>query len=122
MDFKAFACRLDLQSAEDLFPITEIVTVFYSHHYCADDFSVALTFGKVVPANFSPEDLCSVQNFEAMCIVDLNFVGYVGTVNDSDVVSVARLHKVDSLVKIQRLVHDNYMVNQLQITNKIIKG
>lgn len=63
-----------------------------------------------MPADFSPKDLGTVEDLESMGIVDLDFVGDVGTVDDSSIVPVARLHKVDSLVKIQRLIHDNYIV------------
>lgn len=50
-----------------------------------------------------------------MSIIDFYFVVNVGAINDGYVVSMARLYKIDSLVKIQRLIHDNYIVKS---TNK----
>lgn len=59
-----------------------------------------------------------MKDLEAMCIIDFYFLTNVGAVNDSNVVPVAGLYKIDSLVKIQRLIHDNYIVksaNESQI-------
>lgn len=53
-----------------------------------------------------------------MCIIDFYFVIDIGAINDGNVVPMAGLYKVDSLVKIQRLIHDNYIVkstNESQI-------
>jgi hypothetical protein len=84
--------------------------VFDANDHSADNFPVAFAFGEVVPPDLSPKDLRPVQNFETVGIIDFNLVGDVRTVDDGNIVPVARLHKVDSLVKIQRLIHDNYIV------------
>ena len=89
--------------------------MFYPYYNSTDNFSVAFSFRKVVSANLGPENLCTVKYLESMCIIDFYFVVNVGAVNDGNVIPMARLHKVDSLVKIQRLIHDNYIVKS---TNK----
>ena len=51
-----------------------------------------------------------MQNFEPMGIIDFYFVANIRTVDDGNIVSMAGLNKIDSLVKIHRLIHDNYIV------------
>lgn len=110
MDSEALAGRLHPQSAQHFLSNAQVIAVFDAHHHCADNFSVSLAFGEIVPANLSPEDLCAVEYFESMSVVDLYFVCDVGTVDDGDVVAVSRLDKIDSLVEAERLIHENYIV------------
>ena len=63
-----------------------------------------------------------MEYFEPMCIIDFYFVANVRAVNDGNIVSVARLYEIDSLVKIHRLIHDNYIVESTGESQiKIIK-
>ena len=89
--------------------------MFYPYYNSTDNFSVTFSFGEVVSANLSPENLCPVKYFEPMCIIDFYFVVDVWAINDGSVIPMTGLYKVDSLVKIQSLIHDNYIVKS---TNK----
>ena len=94
--------------------------MFDTYNHGTDHFSVPLSFRKVVSANFCPEYLRTMQNFEPMSIIDFYFVANIRTVNDGNIVSMAGLNKIDSLVKIHRLIHDNYIVestSESQIKN-----
>lgn len=64
-------------------------------------------------SDLCPKYLGTVEYFEAMSIIDFYFVAYIRAVNDGSIVPMAGLYKVDSLVKIHRLIHDNYIVKLL---------
>ena len=84
--------------------------MFDAYNNGTDHFSVSLSFRKVVSANFCPEYLRTMQYFESMSIIDFYFVTNIRTVDDGNIVPMAGLNKVDSLVKIHGLIHDNYIV------------
>jgi len=79
--------------------------VFDADNDSTDDLSVTLSFGGVLSSDLSPEDLGSVENFELLGSIDLNFMRNVGALDDGCVVTIARLHEIDSLVQVRVLMH-----------------
>lgn len=63
----------DVESAKNLLTVTEIGAVFDANNHRVDDFTVALTSGKILPANLCPEDLSPVKDLEPMCFVNFDF-------------------------------------------------
>ena len=90
-----------------------------AHNSSTDDLPIALSLGEVLPPDLGPEDVSPMKNFELMSPIDLNFVGDVGTFNNSGVVTVSGLNLVNSLVDVGIGVHDLYIYFLLGfVTNK----
>ena len=60
LNLKVFPFFVDLQSAQNLFPITKIFAMFDSNNNGIDYLSISLSFGKILSSNFGPIDLSSV--------------------------------------------------------------
>ena len=78
----------NLQRAEDGLTLAEIAAVFDAHNNCTDNFATALAFGSILTPNLCPEDTGSVENFEILSLIYLDFVRYVGTFDDGGMVFV----------------------------------
>ena len=73
--------------------------------YPVYDFAIALALGKIMPANLGPIDLGSMDDLEAMGVIDLYFLMDIWAFNDGCVVPVALLDQVDPLVYVMILIH-----------------
>lgn len=77
-----------------------------SHHNGTDNFTVSLAFRQILPSDFSPINLSSVEYFKSMSIIDLDSLLDVRALYDGSVISVAGLNMVNTLVEAMILVHD----------------
>jgi hypothetical protein len=119
LNLVVFPIAPNAQSAQDLLALTEVFAVFDAHDDSADDLSVPLAFGKVLPANFGPVDLCTMEDFESVGIIDFDSLGDIGAFNDGSIVLESALDEVGSLIEVVILVHPHYNIYLTLTTSQI---
>ena len=84
--------------------------MFDTNNGCTDDLSVSFAFWGVLSSDLSPKDVGSVEYSEFLGVVNFNFVGNIGTFNNSSMVTVTWLNLIDALVNVRVLVHDLFFI------------
>jgi hypothetical protein len=97
---------LNLQGTQNSFSFTNIFAVFNAHNNGINNLSVSLSFRQVLATHLSPVNLSPVDYLEAVCIVNLNFLGNIGTLYNSSIVPMSRLNKIDTFIEAVILIHD----------------
>lgn len=71
-----------------------------AYDHSTNNFPVALLLGEVLPPDFSPVDRGAVEDLKPLRVVDFDPMGDVRTVDDGNVISIARLNHVGALIDV----------------------